>query len=44
MSDMKAAEFFTRFRDDREIGRDITDATLQVYYDNGRDIGRCVQN
>ena len=44
MSDMTAADFFTRFRDDQEIGRDITDTKLEVYYDNGQDIGRWVQN
>jgi hypothetical protein len=41
---MKLAAFFQRFRDDQEIGRDITDRTLEVYYDNGTDVGRVVQD
>jgi hypothetical protein len=41
---MKLAEFFQRFRDDQEIGRTITDDKLDVYYDNGQDVGRWVQD
>ena len=41
---MKLADFFQRFRDDQEIGRDFTDAKLEVYYDNGQDVGRTVQD
>ena len=37
-------DFFTRFRDDQEIGRDITDQRLEVYYDNGQEVGRVVQD
>jgi hypothetical protein len=44
MSDLTAPEFFTRFRDDQEIGRDITDTKLEVYYDNGHAVGRVVQD
>ena len=41
---MTLAEFFTRFRDDQEIGNNLTDKTLEFYYDNGQDVGRVVQN
>lgn len=41
---MKLADFFRRFRDDQEIGRDTTDEKLEVYYDNGQAVGRIVQN
>ncbi len=41
---MKVADFFQRFRDDQEIGRDITDTNLEIYYDNGQDVGRIVQD
>jgi len=36
---MRSADFFKRFADHHEIGRDITDAELSVFYDNGRDVG-----
>jgi hypothetical protein len=32
-------EFVQRFPEDKEIGRDITDAELAVYCDNGTDVG-----
>ena len=41
---MNTAQFFQRFRDDQEIGRDHTDATLEVYFDNGTDVGRIVEH
>lgn len=41
---MKLAHFFQRFRDNQEIGRTPTDHTLDVYYDNGQDVGRIVQD
>jgi hypothetical protein len=41
---MKLADFFRQFRDDQEIGRDITDERLEVYYDNGQAVGRVVQD
>jgi hypothetical protein len=28
----------------REIGRDITDSRLEVYYDNGKEVGRVVED
>ena len=36
---MQSGEFFKRFADHQEIGRDITDAHLSVFYDNGREVG-----
>ena len=36
---MQSGEFFKRFTDHQEIGRDITDAHLSVFYDNGREVG-----
>lgn len=44
MSHMTAADFFTRFADDQEIGRDITADRMDVYYDNGQHVGHVVQN
>jgi hypothetical protein len=41
---MKLADFFQRFRDEQEIGRDSTDERLEVYYDNGQDVGRVVEH
>jgi len=36
---MKAGEFFSRFAHDQEIGRDITETQVAVFYDNGKDVG-----
>jgi len=36
---MIGGEFFKRFSDSQEIGRDITDSRLSVFYDNGREVG-----
>ncbi len=36
---MQSGDFFKRFADDQEIGRDITDTHVSVFYDNGRDVG-----
>ena len=36
---MQSGEFFERFVDRQEIGRDITETHLSVFYDNGRDVG-----
>ena len=36
---MIAGEFFKRFSDAQEIGRDSTDSHLSVFYDNGREVG-----
>ena len=36
---MQSGEFFRRFSQDQEIGRDITDSHLSIFYDNGREIG-----
>jgi hypothetical protein len=41
---MTKDEFARSFRDDHEIGRDITDTTLTVYYDNGEHVARIVEN
>lgn len=36
---MRYAEFARRFRDHQEIGREVTDARLLVFYDNGKEVG-----
>jgi hypothetical protein len=36
---MQSGDFFKRFTHDQEIGRDITDSHVSVFYDNGRDVG-----
>ena len=36
---MHSGEFFKRFADRQEIGRDITDTHLSVFYDNGGEVG-----
>jgi hypothetical protein len=41
---MTLADFFQRFRDNQEIGRDSTAERLAVYYDNGQDVGRVVEH
>ena len=41
---MNLADFFHRFRDDQEIGRDSTGHRFEVCYDNGQDVGRILQN
>jgi hypothetical protein len=40
---MRLTDFVSHFRDDQEIGRDSTYHTLEVYYDNGTDVGRIVE-
>ena len=41
---MDSAEFFRRFDDSQEIGRDITDTELSVFYDNGQEVGLWREN
>ena len=36
---MDYGAFVRRFREDQEIGRDLTDDELVVYCDNGTDVG-----
>ena len=36
---MQDSEFRHRFNENHEIGRDVTDAYLLVFYDNGSEIG-----
>lgn len=36
---MHAGEFFKRFAEHQEIGRDLTDTHLSVFYDNGGEVG-----
>ena len=36
---MQDGEFRRRFHDTQEIGRDVTDTHLLVFYDNGSEIG-----
>jgi hypothetical protein len=36
---MHYPEFARRFRDHQEIGHDLTDTHLLVFYDNGKDVG-----
>jgi hypothetical protein len=36
---MDYGEFTRRFREDREIGRDVTDTHLLVFRDNGSEVG-----
>jgi hypothetical protein len=36
---MDSSEFFQRFADRQEVGRDLTDTHLSVFYDNGREVG-----
>jgi hypothetical protein len=44
MADLTRTEFSRRFADDQEIGRDITAARLEIYYDNGHQVGRWVEH
>jgi hypothetical protein len=44
MTGMARTEFLQRFSDDQEIGRECTDARLEVYYDNGQHVGRWLEN
>jgi hypothetical protein len=41
---MHAAEFARRFRDHQEIGREVTDTHLLVFYDNGEEVGLWREN
>jgi hypothetical protein len=41
---MHYPEFARRFCDHQEIGRDITDTHLLVFYDNGREVGLWREN
>ncbi len=41
---MESVKFFKRFTDSQEIGRDITDTQLTVFYDNGKDVGQWRQD
>ncbi len=36
---MQSDTFFKRFADHQEIGRNLTDTHLSVFYDNGSDVG-----
>ena len=36
---MRYAEFARRFRDHQEMGREVTENHLLVFYDNGKDVG-----
>ena len=36
---MRSAEFFKRFAHRQEIGRDVTDDHVSVFYDNGVEVG-----
>jgi len=36
---MIGEDFFKRFSDSQEIGREISDSHLSVFYDNGREVG-----
>ena len=36
---MRSAEFARRFRDHQEIGREITDTHLLIFYDNHEEVG-----
>jgi len=36
---MRSAEFFGRFVHEQEIGRDITETHVSVFYDNGKEVG-----
>jgi hypothetical protein len=39
-----ASEFARSFRDDHEMGRDITDTTLTAYFENGQHVARIVED
>jgi hypothetical protein len=41
---MRSAEFSRRFRDHQEIGREVTDTHLLVFYDNGKEVGLWREN
>jgi hypothetical protein len=41
---MRSAEFARRFRDHQEIGREVTDTHLLVFYDNGQEVGLWREN
>ena len=41
---MRSAEFARRFRDHQEIGREVTDTHLLVFYDNGKEVGLWLEN
>jgi hypothetical protein len=36
---MRSAEFFERFAHEQEIGRDIAETHVSVFYDNGKEVG-----
>jgi hypothetical protein len=36
---MRAADFARRFRDHQEIGREVADTHVLVFYDDGKDVG-----
>jgi hypothetical protein len=44
MTGMTRTEFLKRFADDQEIGRDITATHVAVYYDNGQNVGRWIED
>ena len=41
---MRSAEFARRFRDYQEIGREVTDTHLLVFYDDGKEVGLWREN
>jgi hypothetical protein len=41
---MQPQTFFDRFPETTEIGRDITDEEVRVYYDNGSHVGEARQH
>jgi hypothetical protein len=41
---MHYAEFARRFRDHQEIGREVTEKNLLVFYDNGKEVGLWREN
>jgi hypothetical protein len=44
MTGLTRTAFLTRFTDAQEIGRQSTAARLEIYYDNGEDVGRWIEH
>ena len=44
MTGIPRTDFVKHFADDQEIGREITDARLEVYYHNGQHVGRWLED
>jgi hypothetical protein len=41
---MNFADFVRRFPEHKEIGRDLTDSELRIFFDNGEEVGAWREN